>query len=218
MEQLHNFLDTCFTWPIVPATILVMFVVLYWLLVILGAMDVDVLDFDLEFDPDSSSILGFGWVGVRYLNLGEVPLMLWLSLFGLSWWTFALVVEAGMPQDEWPPLIWAMVRDVGVALVLTKLLTQPLRGRFEHREPNPSKEIIGRTCVVTTNEVTESFGFAECRTEAAPLLLTVRTRGETLHKGDAALIVDFDPENQVYFVEPTEGTTEDTIAEQSVDG
>lgn len=200
MEPLREFLDLAFQWPIVPATVLVLFVVLYWLLVILGALDIDVLDLDFDFDADADSVLGLGWVGLRFLNLGEVPLMLWGSLFGISWWTFALVVEAGMPQGEWMPIVWAIARDVGVALVVTKLLTQPLRGRFEHKEPNTPAEMIGRTCVVTTSEVTLTFGHAECTTEGAPLMLTVRVREGALQKGDIVVIDEYDAENGWYYV------------------
>lgn len=200
MEPIREFLELSFRWPIVPATVLVSFIVLYWGLVILGAMDIDVLDFDLDFDADADSVLGLGWVGLRFLNVGEVPLMLWLSLFGLSWWTFALIVEADVPQDAWPPIVWALVRDVGVALVATKLLTQPLRGRFEHKEPNTPQEMIGRECLVTTSEVTTTFGQAECKTEGAPLLLTIRVREGVLHKGDLAVIDEYDLEEKLYYV------------------
>jgi len=208
MDEVTGFFETCLRWPIVPATILVVFSCIYWLLVILGALDIDVLDFDLDFDADADSILGFGWVGMRFLNLGEVPLMLWLSLFGLSWWTFTLLVDQDMPQDDWLPILLVIVRNIGIALVLTKLLTQPLRGRFEHKEPNPTKEMIGRTCLVTTSEVTETFGHAECQVEGAPLLLQVRSRAGTLHKGDVAVIVDFDSENHLYYVTRAQSESE----------
>ncbi len=200
MNQLQTFLDLCFSWPVVPATMLILFVCGYWLLVILGAFDIDVLDFDLDFDADADSILGFGWVGLRFLNLGEVPLMLWMSLFGLSWWTFTLLVDVGMDQNDWPTILWAMARNVGIAIVLTKLLTQPLRGRFEHNEPNPPHEMLGRTCIVTTSQVTPTFGHAEYKAEAAPLLLTVRTKTGVLHQGDIAVLVEYDPEQKFYYV------------------
>ena len=202
MEPLREFLDLAFQWPIVPATVLVLFIVLYWLLVILGALDIDVLDLDFDFDADADSVLGLGWVGLRFLNLGEVPLMLWGSLFGLSWWTFALVFES--PQTEWMPIVWAIARDIGVALVATKLLTQPLRGKFEHKEPNTPAEMIGRTCVITTSEVTPTFGHAECTTEGAPLILTVRVREATLQKGDIAVIEEYDAEHSFYYVSRSE--------------
>lgn len=200
MDQLQAFLDLCLSWPVIPATLLIVFVCLYWLLVILGAFDIDVLDFDLDFDADANSILGFGWVGLRFLNLGEVPLMLWLSIFGLSWWTFALIVDPSIASDNVMEIVWTVARDIGIAIVLTKFLTQPLRGKFEHKEPNTPQEMIGRTCIVTTTEVTDKFGHAELKAEAAPLLLAVRTRSGVLHKGDAAVIVEYDSEHKLYYV------------------
>ena len=47
MSQLH---DNLFAAPTLPGTILVGVCAAYWLLMILGAVDLDLLDFDLDFD------------------------------------------------------------------------------------------------------------------------------------------------------------------------
>jgi hypothetical protein len=54
---------------------------------------------------------------------------------------------------------------------------------------------------VSTSEVTKTFGEAEYSTDGAPLKLTVRAADEPLTKGDKALIVDFDPEQNLYLVQ-----------------
>lgn len=208
MHELRTFFETCTAWPVFPASLLMAGVSLYWVLVILGALDIDVLDFDLDFDADADSILGLGWVGLRYLNLGEMPLIIWASAFALSWWGFAIAVEPPIAPTEWLPILWAVVRDVGVALIITKIITQPLRGRFEHKVPNPTEEIIGKTCTITTSTVTATFGQAEFKTSAAPLLLHVRSHAGPFAKGETAVIVDYDAENNTYDIAKVNSETE----------
>ena len=94
----------------------------------------------------------------------------------------------------------ALFKSGGIAVILTKIFTQPLRGKFVHQEPNTIKDLVGQTCVVTTTEVNDKVGQAEYRTEAAPLLLNVRSENNSLAKGDTAVIVDFDESNHVYIV------------------
>jgi len=85
--------------------------------------------------------------------------------------------------------------------MLTKVMTQPLRGRFDLVEPNKTEDLVGQTCVVTTSEVTETFGEAECATEGAALRLNVRNDKGDISKGDTVLITYFRSESNEYVVE-----------------
>ena len=202
MEQL---IENCFSWPSWPATVMVLTVSAYWLFAMLGAVDLDTVDLDLDIDIDvdaDPSVLDLGFVPLRFLNLGHVPLMLWVSIFSLSAWIMSRAINSPLPHDtfNWMSDGQALLRDFGLAAIITKFVTQPLRGRFKVVEPNLAKDLIGNTCVVTTSEVTDSFGEAEYVTDGAPLKLSVRTADESLTKGDTAVIVDFTPEKNLYFV------------------
>jgi hypothetical protein len=64
----------------------------------------------------------------------------------------------------------------------------------------PTK-IVGKTCIIKTPEASLYAGQAELATGASPILLNVRTReGETLVKGDEALIVEHDNSRDIYTV------------------
>ncbi|MBX3437124.1 MAG: hypothetical protein KF861_06515, partial [Planctomycetaceae bacterium] len=53
-----------------------------------------------------------------------------------------------------------------------------------------------------TQEATSSFGQARCDiADGAPLLLRVQTTDGVIPQGNAARIVDYSPQEQVYFVE-----------------
>ena len=204
------FIEGCFSWPSYPATLLLLAICGYWVLVVVGALDLDFLDIDFDFDIDAdidSSILQFGFVPLKWLNLGSVPTMLWGSVFALAAWMTSRLFNSPVPHGsfEWLSDGQAILRDMGIAMLITKGVTQPLVGKFDVVEPNTAAKLIGSTCTVTTSEVTDSFGEARFATDGAPLKLTVRAENEPLAKGDQALIVAFDSETNSYLVKRANG-------------
>ena len=205
MEQ---FIESCFSWPSWPASVLLLCVCVYWVLMIVGAVDLDFLDIDVDLDLDMDvdadpSILEFGFVPLKFLNIGSVPTMVWGSIFALVCWTVSRLWNSPLPHPsfEWTSDPLAIIRDFGVAAMLTKVITQPLRGRFDPVEPNKAEDLVGQTCIVTTSEVTEAFGEAEFATEGAPLRLKVRNGKGDISKGDTVLITYFRSETNEYVVE-----------------
>ena len=45
-----EFFETCASGPVLPASVLLTLVCIYWLTVIVGAVGMDAFDFDLDFD------------------------------------------------------------------------------------------------------------------------------------------------------------------------
>jgi hypothetical protein len=207
-----QFIEACFSWPSFPATLLLLVVCGYWMLVMVGAMSIEILDFDLDFDLDvdaDASILQIGFVPLKWLNLGSVPTMLWISVFSFSAWVVSRLIDSPDPHAvfDWASDSRALIRDFGIAVFITKCVTQPLRGRFDPVEPNTIDQLIGSTCTVSTSQVTETFGEAVYATEGAPLKLMVRTIEGSLSKGDEAKIVDVLADKNIYIVQPIESAT-----------
>jgi hypothetical protein len=211
MTAVLDYLQVCFSGANLPATALLLVAVMYWLLAIIAGLDLDILDLDLDFDGegDLGDMAGIGVVVLRFLDIGTVPLVIWVSVLALTWWLVSMLLDRALDsvyhpelRETWFYAIQWTIRNLAIALVLTKVLTQPLRGKFEAEEPHPAEDLLGQQCRVITSEVTERFGQAEYPTEAAPLKINVRTRAPTpLGKGDLAVIVEFDQEKNLYFVE-----------------
>lgn len=206
MDQVTDYLQICFSGANLPASCLLVAVMCYWLLAILAGLDLDFLDFDLDMDaePDFTSGVGLGLVVFRFLNIGRVPIMIWMSIFTVCYWLLSMLLDRLMDHPEYRETFFYAVqygvRNFALSLVLVKIFTHPLRDKFDAEEPHLVQDMIGRECVVTTSEVTQTFGQAKYETEAAPLLLNVRTREKPLAKGDLAVIVDHDAEENIYFV------------------
>lgn len=206
-----EFLQLCFSGPLLPATCLMLLVSTYWLFVIVGAVGLDWFDFDLDVGadvpgdlaPDSlfESVLGAGAATLRFLNLGSVPIMLWLSVFALAWWVTAFVWRAPEGALAAGTLVGLSLRNGAVAVVAAKVLTQPLRGRFEPDEPAGGDQLIGQVGEVVSYEATPTAGQGKFPAAGSPLLLNVRTEQETLAKGETIRIVEYRAGEQTYLVE-----------------
>ena len=197
-ELLHAALN----WPTLPATVLVAICVLYWMCVIIGVLDFDLLDFDLDFEVGGNgpSILDFGFIGLKFLNLGEVPVMVWMSIFSLSMWMLSINFDAGVEIQSAMDYLPLFLRNLGISLVVTKLITQPFKGYFQFTPPNQIETLLGKSCRVTSSSVTEKFGQAELETEGAPLKLHIRAEDETIQKGDLVRLTDYNQETQAFYV------------------
>ena len=213
-------LEACFSGVNVVPTSLLGLTMVYWLFVLTGAIGLDVFDFDLDLDIDADvdvdvdidadldvpsgqigSMMSLGVVVLRFLNVGSVPVMLWFSIFSLALWTFTMILDNPAHHESMVRGLLVLVRNGFFALVAVKALTQPLRGKFDPVEPTKPEDLIGQTCVITTTEVSETFGQGRHEMEAAPLLLNVRSTDTSLTKGDLAVIVGFDPHQHTYSVE-----------------
>ena len=198
-----EFLDSLTSWPGLVATVMLLVCCLYWLVVMVSGLGFDLLDVDLDVDADLEveSVLSFGMVVLRWLNIGNVPIMIWLTLYSLSFWVICVAVDWGPLYENLWLLGGTIVGGLAASTLLAKLMTQPLKGKFDPKEPTSTEDLIGQISIIKTPEATQTSGQAEVRSDAAPLLLNVRTVQGVLAKGDEARIVDYDDQVQAYLVE-----------------
>ncbi|MCA9024854.1 MAG: hypothetical protein KDA86_06555 [Planctomycetaceae bacterium] len=219
-----EFLTDCFQGPALVASTLVCCVMAYWAMVILGAVDLDTFDFhfdlhsdvhlpdvhgpdvhspDVHLDGGQHSPLSVGMMGLKFFNLGEVPLMVWLTFFAICTWALTMLFDRGLSNVETVEGVTALARNGGISLFLAKFMTQPLKGFFVTPEINKSEDLLGQTCIVTTSEVTTRHGQASYATDASPLVINVRTEDEQYipHKGETVRIVDFEPERNTFIIQ-----------------
>lgn len=227
-----EFLQLCLAPVTLPFTILLVCVFGYWTLNVVGFVSMDLFDVDLDLDletdldvdvdldvdmdvdvdPDVDMDGDIGlppWLAVlHYFNVGEVPVMILLSVLIFTMWTISLVLN-----NYWNPTLSTglglllMVPNFLASPMITKVLTTPFASVFKHAKSGIAKatKIVGRTVIVTTGEVTTSFGQAELNSDnvVVPITLNVRARdGERLGKGDEALVVEHDDSNDTYLVVP----------------
>ena len=208
--------------PVWPASILAALLVVYTLLGMLGLLDLGLdlpeMDADPSFGPDLTQIIpfdmdflqGIGGMTVRWTNFSRLPIILWGGIFTVVFWAISYGLwhqfDSQRYAPDWAPSLLLMVRNVVLAVGLTKITTQPLLRYFIPPPIYNHETLIGEKCEISTSEATDKFGQAKYRTNAAPLLLNVQTDGSIITKGEQAIIIGFDPEQRIYKV--TQHSTE----------
>ena len=216
-------------------TLLLGLVMIYWVTVLLGALDLDFLDVDIDTDVDVdvdvdidvdvdadidvdadvdaetevdvSGGPGFFVQTAAFFNVGSVPFMIFLSVLVLSMWSSSVLVHYYFGK----PYSWFFfaffVPNLVASLFITKLLTTPLKSFHKHvnQDGVSNKALVGKICRVTLMASPEKSGQAEINFDDQNFLLNVRSSGdESIPKGSQAIIVEYDPEKNLYLIAPFE--------------
>lgn len=192
-----------------PFSILLGAVILYWLLVAIGLMGMDFgadADIDADIDGTGGDFHGGPFSQLlNFVNIGEVPITIVLSILTLCIWTLSMLVNSYWTGSSLVLGLVAYIPIFLVSLVLTRFLTLPFLPlmRALNREGDEHLPLVGRTCTIITSEATARFGQAQIETKGAPILINVRTSEEDpLPKGATGLIVRKDGTKDVFYVVP----------------
>jgi len=193
-----------------PATLLLLFMLIYWTLILLGMLDLSSFDVDLpDLETEMESDLAHPQVDafLEYFNVRHIPVTIVLTFFSLSLWFVGVVANYYLHGNR--SLLLGLAIFAGNCIVsahVAKFVTLPMvplfRGMRAHESSN--KNLIGARVVVTTSRVDSDFGQAELQEEGPAILLNVRSENEVLHKGDEAVILQHNPEKDLYLITPLE--------------
>ncbi|MBF8185814.1 hypothetical protein ITP53_08675 [Nonomuraea sp. K274] len=178
-----EFLDTALSFPTVIFSFLLVVVAAYWLVVIIGLV---------ELDDDAT------WLG-----LGGVPAGITLSLLIALAWLLCLI---GGQLLSGGALIAVPFAAVAGAWLATRGLVVPLRRLFPEGGRHSRGDFVGQPCVIRTGAATADFGQAEVTAaDGSSAVVQVRTTGQDrLSRGDHALIFEYDAEGEFFWVMPYE--------------
>jgi hypothetical protein len=193
---------------IIP-TILLVFVLVYWLTVVLGFADLEAFDIDIDIETEVNTDMSAGWLNhvLYFFNLGQVPLMLFLSFLALPMWLMAIIVTDLLGQNSVVLSFALLLPNFVLSLLIAKILTQPFVTLFDklEREAEDNIQIIGKVCRVMLNASEDKLGQARLEEHGSVLVLNVLTRkGTTLQKGQTGLVIDYVAEKGCYVIEPYE--------------
>lgn len=213
--------DAAFTMPTTVFTVFVGLVCLYWLTVLLGLLDLEIFDglFDLiegVFGGAAEGVVDGAVDGLTEgrggcLGLSGVPLAITGSFLAFFGWFFSL---AGTWLAATVPFLagGGLLVVLGIGLVASALSVgatgfaiRPLRKIFRIAPVTHRRDLVGRTCRVTTLTVDQTFGQAEVLDdEGVELLIQVRSHepNPLLTRDARALIFEYDPAKEIFFIVP----------------
>lgn len=192
---------------IIP-TVLLGLIILYWLTVIIGAIDIDLFDFDLDI-PEGEVITNPFHGFLAFLNVGDMPFMLVLSIFSLCLWTISMIIGVFPIVSEGFLNAILIIPNIIVSLFLTKAVTHPLKGLFKGimKDVESDIKIEGQLCTLLCDVKYGRLGQAEIERLGSSILINVKIddEEETLLKGDKAIVLKKVDDSSYYIIKKFEG-------------
>ena len=193
---------------VLPFTILLALCCLYWLLALLGTVDMDFIEFDFDsdtdFDGDVGNSGGLLTSFLKLVNATDVPFMLVLSVVSLCKWLINIAAILYWNSDG---IVWlglaTWVIGFFVSCLIAAVLTKPLVPVFKAFRAGEDDEepILGQSATVVTSHLTEKFGQVRVlREKGATALVNSRLASgqPELKKGDIVTIISRDEKDGVY--------------------
>lgn len=167
---MEGFLQTALSFPTVLFSFLLILAIIYWGIVALGMVEIDVLDLDAESVVDGAGQAEGLAALLAKLKLNGVPVTLVLTLLSFFAWFLCYFVQ-----------LW-----------LAATLCRPLRPLFRKLESTSSKSVLGQVAVVRSGRVTLQHGEALLEDGGAGLILKVRAEeNKGFKRGDRVVLLEY---------------------------
>ena len=212
-ESFLIFITKISLYPTVIFTGLVMFVTLYWLVSLIGIVDMDTIEFgDSGSDTNVSDLSSTGFFTGLMLKFGlyGVPLIIILSLVSLIGWLLSYVYTSFLHQRIDSGILYylfgtgALVFVLVVSMWLTGIIISPIRKSIAKIPKRNAANNIGKTAIVRTLSVTDKHGEAELNDGGAGLILKIRRDSDSveqpLKQGDKVVLVEYLNDSGAYRV------------------
>ncbi len=201
------FLNITLSFPTVIFSVLLAVALFYWLLAIIGLVDLDIFHIHIGHGPDVDGMELGGVTGLLMkVGLDGVPLTLILSVVTLLAWLISYFAGFFLLQHlPWDVLRYglgagAAVLAVVIALPFTGLLLRPFRSLFAKVRPVDSVSLLSEVAVVRSPVVTLAQGSAEVNNGGAGLILQVRAEPGRFVRGDRVVLVEYIESTNAYRV------------------
>ena len=199
----------------IPTTLFIL-VLFYWLIVLIGAIDTDFLDFDIDMDIDvdtdvdvdtdansGSDLFALNKVLV-FFNLGKIPFMVFLTFLAIPLWFLTIITNHIIGNTSILFSIILLIPLLIVSLFITKIFTMPFVKLFSMLDKdNDEDDIIGGVGDVRLGANSEQKGQADVMVGESFFTIFIKTyeSAEIVKKGDQVLIIDHIKEGDYYLVE-----------------
>ncbi|THV42991.1 OB-fold-containig protein [Glycomyces buryatensis] len=210
---MREFLDIALSFPPIVFTFGLIVVVLYWLTVIIGALDVDIVDFGTDGNAEVEAGGGF-WSAFGF---GAVPFTVVLSLWITLGWIVTVLGTTWVRSADGVFIpaaasgIATLVAGIGVGMLGAKLLSRPLSRIFADAPATAHADLIGKVCLVRSGTVTTGQGQAELVEEDGTVhIINVRRSvhepdgidDELFDRHSKLVIFDYDESARTFLVVP----------------
>jgi len=199
-------------------TLLFALVIGYWVVVLIGALDTDFLDFDVDIDLDleadfSSEIEVEGNPGsnlfalnklLSFFNLGKIPFMVFLTFLAIPMWFLSIMGNHLLGNTSIIISLFLLIPIFIISLFIAKIFTIPFVKLFAVLEKESFEdEIIGAVGDVRLAANSDKKGKADVMVGDSFFTIFIKTHesAETVKKADKILVLDHIKKGNYYLVE-----------------
>ncbi|MBE6089089.1 MAG: DUF1449 family protein [Clostridium beijerinckii] len=182
---------------IIPTAILGL-VLLYWITVIIGVIDFNLFDFDVDVDAEV-------FQGVLiFMNLKDIPFMVVFSILSLVFWILSMMLHR-LPIEPGGFINGViLVPILIISLLITKMITKPLKKLFkkDYEDGIAQEGVIGQLVTMVSTIKDGRLGQGEIKTEGASILINVKAEKEeeNFYKNEVAYVYRKDDEKNIYYI------------------
>ncbi|MEZ5041749.1 MAG: DUF1449 family protein [Saprospiraceae bacterium] len=203
---MQELLQAAFSLNNIVFTVLLGMVLLYWLSVFLGLLDMGSFDVDLEVDADldvDADIAGGNLAGVlHFFNFGKLPFMIVMSFLILSMWVISILLNHYFGYGSLGFALLMFFPNLAASLLITKVVTSPFVPVFESLDGTEDPiDYIGQVCTLTLSAAPNDLGQAELLVNGSNLLVNVMADNQLINKGEKALIIQENKEKSYFIIQ-----------------
>jgi hypothetical protein len=207
-DKMDPFYQNIASFPTLFFTFILALTTVYWLVAVLGVVDLDILDLDVpEGDAGTDTNTGANALAGFLLKLGlnGVPLTVVISFLALFGWLicyFAVYFIFPVIPDGFLEYIVGLPILLGslyIAILITAQVIKPLKSFFDNMYKNTVKNVLGQTAIVRSLRLDSNFGEVFLEDGGAGLIFKARTiNNETFKKGDRVILLEYIKEKHAY--------------------
>lgn len=222
-----DFFQIVLSFPTVVFTGLLALAIFVLALSVISGLGADAIDLDVDLsgaeDAGTSLFQVLSTIGV-----GKIPMSFFAAAYAFAGWILsylAVLLFVGTGGAHFAVGTIILIVVALLALPVSGLLLAPMTALVESdKGATTGQGLIGEVCTVASGRVDEQFGRGRCYVDATELVLSVRCKHDNdLSRGDEALIIGYDGDDDIYVVEsvdaimgeeiPQEVSTEETVLE-----
>ena len=140
---------------------------------------------------------------LHFLNLGDVPVMIFFSFFAVFYWAMSILGNHYLSEGKSILIAGILVGSFLIALLMAKLFTQPFRKMFrEMGKGDAPINLVGKLCTLELSVEGDRMGQARVVVGDRHLLINVRSEdGGRIPSGVRCLIVEREGNESIYRVQ-----------------
>ena len=187
-------------------SILLMVLLFFWALTIIGAMDIDIISFDVDFEADSN-IPAFAGL-LHTLGLTGVPFSIVISILIFISWVITYLISnyiiVLIPGSIFKFIASSitLIAAFFISVPITVKIISPLKKLSAENKAKTKVDFLGEPCKVTTLTVDETFGQGRINTtDGDEIIVSIRAdKSLGFKKGDIVRAIDYEAKTNTYQV------------------